>query len=329
MTIRSICRSWPNFLIVFAVACGGNAPSASDASKPTNAERTAPDNDDDGDKQGPRSAAKEADGATTEPPAQSTSSEKQASIPEGLQLLDRRSLSLDFALNLAKKGEGKGVNSGTWSFAEERTMRVKSAQKDVITEMQVVYGKWEAKPLLGLTYQVPTDGKTYLLASKSGEVTLTRGANEKVSSDEQRAVKAEYGWVGEQNPVRKALLDAKLEAGAELPKSAEMSRLLLGAIPGVDGESVETTATLEKVEGAARKKAVLKVKAKLRLVSNKTAFDLELNGTANVDVLTGWVLGAELAGTANASGTLKHPKQGEMEVSGKSKVTLSRSSEFR
>jgi hypothetical protein len=232
-------------------------------------------------------------------------------------------------LNLAKKGEGKGVNSGTWSFAEERTMRVKSAQKDAITEMQVVYGKWEAKPLLGLTYQVPTDGKTYLLAAKGGELTLTRGANEKVSSEEQRAIKAEYGWVGARNPLRQALLDIKLEAGAELPKSKEVSRLLLGAIPGADGDAVEATATLEKIEGGSRKKAVLKVNAKLRIVSNKTVFDLDLNGTANVDVVTGWVLAAELAGTANASGSLKHPKQGEMEVSGKSKVTLSRSSEFR
>ncbi|MGC4069796.1 MAG: hypothetical protein QM784_35090 [Polyangiaceae bacterium] len=277
MTIRSTCRKFSAFLVLLAVACGGSGPAASDASKTSTTERTDPTSSDDTNPlNSTNDDAPASSSSTAEPGPQSASSEKSPSIPEGLQLLDRRSLSLDFALNLAKKGEGKGVNSGTWSFAEERTMRVKSAQKDVITEMQVVYGKWEAKPLLGLTYQVPTDGKTYLLASKGGDVTLTRGANEKVSSEEQHAVKAEYGWVGSRNPLRQALLDAKLQTGTELPKSKEISRLLLGAIPGVDSDAVETTASLEKVEGGNRKKAVLKVNAKLRIVSNKTVFDLRL-----------------------------------------------------
>src|SRR5512138_697073 len=38
--------------------------------------------------------------------------EEKVSIPAGLQMLDRRSLTLEFDLNLMKKGEGKGVQSG-------------------------------------------------------------------------------------------------------------------------------------------------------------------------------------------------------------------------
>jgi hypothetical protein len=253
----------------------------------------------------------------------------KTSIAEGLQLLDRRSLTLDFALNLMKKGEGKGVQSGNWSFAEERTLRVKSAKNDVISEMQVVYGKWEAKPLLGLTYEMPTDGKTYLLSNKNGNVGIVRGANEKLSVDEQNSVKSEYGWVGSRSPLRQALLDVKLQPGAELPKNAQIARIILGQIPGCDTEKYDVTAVVDKLESGTRKKVLLKVSAKSRVVSNKTSFDLDMTGTAAVDVVTGWVLAADLSGTTTAKGSVKHAKQGELEVSGKGKVSLSRSSEFR
>jgi hypothetical protein len=308
------------------IGCGGatkpaDAPSSADSPG-------APAKDVSSSSNGENTATAEGSGESKTVPENSAAADK-ANIPEGLQLLDRRSLNLDFALNLMKKGEGKGVQSGSWSFAEERTMRVKAAKKDIITEMQVVYGKWEAKPLLGLTYEMPTDGKTYLLASKDGSLGIVRGSNEKLSSDEQSSVKAEYGWVGARNPVRQALLDVALKPGAELPKSAELAQLLLGQIPGCDMGQTEVTATLEKLESGSRKKALLKLTAKTRIVSNKTNFDLELSGTAAVDVSTGWVIAADLAGNAVAKGSIKHPKQGEMEVSGKSKVTLTRSSEFR
>lgn len=328
MTMVSTARYLTTLALFTAIGCGGAAkPADSPASTEdsNNGPVESPSSSKDGEN-GPSS-----DPGTDKSPAgeaKSPASDK-ANIPEGLQLLDRRSLNLDFALNLMKKGEGKGVQSGSWSFAEERTMRVKAAKKDVISEMQVVYGKWEAKPLLGLTYEMPTDGKTYLLTSKGGGLTIVRGSNEKLSSDEQSSVKAEYGWVGARNPIRQALLDIELKPGAELPKSGDLAQLLLGQIPGCDMSQTEVVATLDKLESGARKKALLKLTAKTRIVSNKTSFDLELSGTASVDVSTGWVLGAELSGNAIAKGSIKHPKQGEMEVSGKSKVTLSRSSEFR
>jgi hypothetical protein len=337
MSLRTTNRSLFALTLLVAIGCGGPAKPAESSASPTESGGSnAPENGTSGapnekgstpaksEEGAPASSAGEKTGA-----GESAEAADKATITDGLQLLDRRSLSLDFALNLSKNGAGKGVNSGTWSFAEERSMRVKSAAKDVINEMQVVYGKWDAKPLLGLTYETPTNGKSYLLSHKDGNLTIVKGAGEKPSADEQRVVKLEYGYVGARSPLRQALVEANFQSGAELPKNDTIAQLIIGELPGSDPSKTEVTAVIDKVEGGARKKAILKVTAKTRIVSNKTFFDLEITGTTTVDVTTGWVLAGDLAGTAKAAGTLKHPKQGEMEVSGKSKITLTRSSEFR
>lgn len=324
MNMRPMSIVLASVLVCATFACGG----ASKPAETSGASATDAPSSDSTDS--PSSTTTEAAPQSKDESAAATPASDKTTISAGLQLLDRRTLSLDFDLNLLKKGEGKGVQSGSWSFAEERTLRVKTAKKDVITEMQVVYGKWDAKPLLGLTYEMPTDGKTYLLSSDGSSLKIVRGNDTLSAGDEQRAVKAEYGWVGERSPLRKALLDSKLESGANLGKSAELAQLILGEIPGADSSQSELSATLDKVEGSgARKKALLKVEAKTKVTSAKTAFAIELAGTAAVDVATGWVIGADLAGTAQATGSVKHPKQGELEVSGKGKVTLTRKGEFK
>lgn len=328
MNIRLIPNALLPLLLAAAVGCGGSAQPAKASGSGSS---DAASGDGSGDSTG-TSNDESAGESTSQAESSSTNAvATKATVPAGLQMLDRRSLALEFDLNLLKKGEGKGVQSGNWSFSEERTLRVKSAKKDTITELQVVYGKWEAKPLLGLTYEVPTDGKTYLVSKSDSGLRIVRGANEHVSGgDEQRAVKAEYGWVGERSPLRQALVDAKLEPGSSLGKSQELAQLILGEIPGADSSQSELSATLEKVEGSgARKKAILRVDAKAKITSNKTSFALDLNGTATVDVATGWVVGADLAGTTQATGTTKVAKHGELEVSGKGKVTLTRKGEFK
>lgn len=329
MNIRPLSSNLLNLVLFAVLGCGGaskppesagsgaSASSSSDADKPSG---TSSDSDTD-------SAAKEDAKSGGSGPAAGD----KVNIPAGLQMLDRRSLTLDFDLNLLKKGEGKGVQSGNWSFSEERTLRVKTAKKDVITELQVVYGKWEAKPLLGLTYEMPMDGKTYLLAFDGSALKITRGSSDHVNGgEEQRAIKAEYGWVGERSPLRQALVAAKQEPGSSLGRGQELAQLILGEIPGADSAQSDLTATLEKFEGSgARKKALLKIEAKAKIVSNKTSFAIDLNGTAAIDVATGWIVAADLSGTTQAAGSIKHPKQGELEVSGKGKVTLTRKGEFR
>lgn len=323
MTTRPIPSVLISMLVCATLACGGTTKPA-ETSGSASEDRPSSDGAD------PAPAQSKADAEDATPESTNAPVADKTTIPAGLQLLDRRSLNLDFDLNLLKKGEGKGVQSGSWSFSEERTLRVKTAKKDVITEMQVVYGKWEAKPLLGLTYEMPTDGKTYLLSSDGSNLKIVRGSDTLSGGEERRAVDAEYGWVGARSPLRQALLDSKLEPGAKIGDGQALARLVLGEIPGADSSQSELSASLDKIEGTgARKKALLKVEAKTKITSAKTSFAIALTGTAAVDVATGWVVGADLAGTAQATGSVKHAKQGELEVSGKGKVTLTRKGEFK
>jgi hypothetical protein len=323
MTIRSFSRPLVALLVTCAVGCGGPAKPADEPAS-TDAASSSPSEP--ADEAGGNGERPTAEGAETPSAAPA---KEEAKVAEGLQLLDKRSLSLDYAFTLSQKDAGKGIDSGSWSFAEERTMRVKAAKKGVITEMQVVFGKWEAKPLLGLTYESPTNGKTYLLSDKGGSIDIIRGNNEKTSADEQAAIKFEYGWVGTVSPLRLALLDANLKIGTELPKSAVLTQILLGSLPGIDPGQTEVTAVIDKVDSGAKKKVTLKTTAKTRIVSNKTFLDLELSGNTSVDLNTGWVLGSELSGTIKGGGTRTVKKHGELDVAGKGKVTYSRSSEFK
>jgi hypothetical protein len=250
-----------------------------------------------------------------------------ASIAVGLQTLEKRSASLEFDLNLSKNGAGSGVQHGEWSFSEERTLRVKKAKSGVIQELEVVYGKWEAKPLLGMTYEVPTDGKTYLV-SFVDKLSIMRGT-EKASSAEEKAVTLEYGWVGNPSSLRQAMLDTKMAPDIHLTASPQISAALLGAIPGVDIAHAGIMATVKSVKSQPRQTATLEVAGSFSIKSKKTTFDIELKGPAEVDLATGWVQSMDLQGTASITGQTDVPKKGAMDVEGKGKVTITRHSEFR
>jgi hypothetical protein len=250
-----------------------------------------------------------------------------AEITTGLQALEKRSASLDFDLNLSKKGQGSGVQSGQWSFTEERTLRVKKAKDNKILELEVVYGKWEAKPLLGMTYEVPTDGKTYLV-SFVDNLSIMRGP-EKAGPAEEKAVSSEYGWVGNPSALRKALLDAKLAPETHLAMSPQVNAALLGAIPGVDIAHAGIMASIQGVKSQARQIATLEVAGSFSIKSKKATFDIEVKGPAEVDVPTGWVKSMDLKGTVTVSGQTDVGKKGTMDVEGKGKFTLSRELEFK
>ncbi len=250
-----------------------------------------------------------------------------ADVAVGLQTLEKRSASLEFDLNLSKNGAGSGVQHGEWSFTEDRTLRVKKAKNGTILELEVVYGKWEAKPLLGLTYEVPTDGKTYLV-SFVDKLNIMRGT-EKASPAEEKAVATEYGWVGNPSSLRQALLDTKMAPDIHLAASPQISAALLGAIPGVDIAHAGIVASVKSVKAQPRQTATLEVSGSFSIKSKKTTFDIELKGPADVDVATGWVQSMDLKGTSTITGQTDVPKKGAMDVEGKGKVTISRHSEFR
>ena len=311
-----LCKSVVIPLALAATACGGSAnPAASAASTPAADTPSSPQSE----------SAPAAAGTDEAKPA--AASGGAADVATGLQTLEKRSASLEFDLNLSKKGAGSGIQHGDWSFSEERTLRVKKAKSGTILELEVVYGKWDAKPLLGMTYEVPTDGKTYVL-SFVDKLSIARGS-EKVSPAEEKAVFSEYGYVGGPSPLRKALLDGKMVPEMHLTGSPQVSASLLGAIPGVNIAHAGITATFKSVKATPRQTATLEVAGSFSIKSKKTTFDIELKGPAEVDVGTGWVQSMDLQGTANISGQTDVPKKGVMDVEGKGKVTISRHSEFR
>jgi hypothetical protein len=306
--------------IVVLGILGGCGGSANPAASPGSANASEPGT-------GTSRTAAETPVTSTESAAPAASNAKTADITAGLQTLETRSASLDFDLNLSKKGQGLGIQHGQWSFSEERTLRVKKAKDNKILDLEVVYGKWEAKPLLGLTYEVPTDGKTYQV-SFVDKLNIMRGS-EKASPAEDKAVNSEYGWVGNPSSLRKALLDAKMAPETHLTASAQISAALLGAIPGVDIGHAGIMATIKSVKAQPRQTATLEVAGSFSIKSKKTTFDIELSGPADVDVATGWVQSMDLKGTATITGQTDVPKKGAMDVEGKGKVTISRHSEFR
>ena len=303
------------------IGCGGSANPAASPSSDGNSEGS--------------SSSSSPTSATSETATKETDSSKAPSsnvalggdVKTGLQTLERRSASLVFDLNLSKKGAGSGVQHGEWSFAEERTLRVKKAKDNKVLELEVVYGKWEAKPLLGLTYEDPTNDKTYIV-SFGDKLAITHGS-EKVTPAEEKAVSAEYGWVGYPSPLTRALVDAKLAPETHLASSPQLSAALLGTIPGVDIAHAGIMATIKSIKDKPRKTATLEVAGSFSIKTKKTVFDIELKGPAEVDVATGWVQSMELQGTATVTGQTEVPKKGTMDVEGKGKVTISRHSEFK
>ena len=306
---------WVPFIVgIMFVGCGGSAnpPASADSATAKNESS---------------SSASESGGNTDAANSEGAGKAEKADIAVGLQALEKRSASLDFDLNLSKNGQGSGVQSGQWAFSEERTLRVKKAKNGKIIELEVVYGKWEAKPLLGMTYEVPTDGKTYLV-SFVDSLSIMRGT-EKVTSAEEKAVSSEYGWVGNPSALRKAMLDAKLAPETNLPMSPLVNAALLGAIPGVDIAHAGVKASIKSVKTQPRQIASLDVAASFSIKSKKATFDIEVKGPAEVDVNTGWVQSMELKGTVAISGQTDVPKKGAMDVEGKGKFTVTRQSEFK
>ena len=313
MKIRTIV-SVPVVLGSLLLGCGGNTSPAASADSPTAKDEA--------------SSSAPANGSETESAKPEAADKSSAAVVvTGVQALEKRSASLDFDLNLSKKGQGGGIQNGQWSFAEERTLRIKKAKDNKILELEVAYGKWEAKPLLGMAYEVPTDNKTYLV-SFVDSLNIMRGTD-KASPAEEKAVSAEFGWVGNPSALRKAMLDAKLAPDTRIAMSPLVNAALLGAIPGVDIAHAGIMASIKSVKSQGRQVATLDIAGSFSIKSKKVTFDIELKGPAEVDVPTGWVQSMDLKGTVTVTGQTEVGKKGTMDVEGKGKFTLSRQLEFK
>ena len=242
---------------------------------------------------------------------------------KGARALESRKIEMQFDLTLFKGEAAAGMQSGNWSVYEERTQDVKSVAGSAIDELLVIYGRREAKPLLGVEEKSVTAGKSFVITSGGA---VKSGAGKKVSAAEKAAVLAEYGWVGEPSPLAELLRGMK--QGASVEADADARRMLVGVLPGLDHEQTAVTLTLKKIESGKRASATLDVALKAEIAAADMKFALELGGPAVVDVATGWVMSLELGGKVKANGTVKH-KQGRLDARGKGKAEIRRSAEMR
>ncbi len=249
--------------------------------------------------------------------------------PVGTQNLDRRQLSMEFGLTLLRDDDvAAGVQTGTWSFEEERTHRVKAVGGNAVAELEVVYGKWEAKPLLGLVYEVPTDGKTYVVKAGDGDPSVTRAKQEPMTSAELEAVMGEYGYVGGTPVTLKALGAVGEQPAKDLEVDSSFIRAIMGAIPGVNLDESEMTAKFVGIDDGSRKTAKLELTLTATLRSGETEFKFDLKGPAAIDMMTGWVNSVTLEGPLHPGGKVKVGKK-VLNARGNGSVKFTRSATFK
>jgi hypothetical protein len=299
-------------LMVLATACGGSG--AGKGAKGANDESGSSGNGAGGD----TSAEPETSGGG-EPAAGA----KIHAPATGTKWLERRAASLDYELTLTKDKAAGGMQAGSWSLDEERSYEVLASDGAKITKLRVVFGKREAKPLLGVELTAATAGHGYVIEVKGGSPTVTRVDGKDVSTEERDALMAEYDWVGGANPLVKWLQGGSLPEGKSVEGGSAETRALLGMLDGMDYTNAKIKATSKGKEGS---KLSLDVNVSVRLTSDQTFFDLELHGPASVDLDKGSVSDMTLSGTAKASGHLKH-KKGLLTVAGKGNASLKLSSE--
>ncbi len=301
------------FASACAIGCGHGSAAAPGAKSPTN---------------------ESSDGSTTTvattapgPAEAGGSAAPAASFPKptvGTRALEKRSVKMKFDLTLSHKGASAGIQSGRWSIDEERTEEAQAVKGDAITKLQLMFGRRDAKPLLGLEHPSVTENKTYEIEAQGSSPEVTRGG--KPAPDKERdAVMAEYGYVGSPSPLAKLLQGKK--PGATLSPDAEARRALIGELPGIDENETKVTATLKGIHGDQRKQADLDVTLKGDLKNGDMTFKLDLTGPAVVDLATGWVTSLSLSGKVKASGHVKHKKM-KLEASGGGKMTVARNAKF-
>jgi len=245
----------------------------------------------------------------------------EAAAPKkGARALETRRIAMDFELVLSKNGSPAGLQSGSWSVEEQRTLEVVDVKGNAIKSLQVIFGQREAKPLLGIEHPSLTSGKTYVLSGDAGGASGKSAEGKSVSVGGRDALLAEYGWVGGTSP----LVSELSRASGELKPSASAARALIGEQPGIKADSNQVSVRVTSVEA---QRAKLDVTLSSRIDNGDVKFALELHGPAEVDLSTGFVTDMKLDGKVRAEGTVKH-KKGPLDARGTGTATLTRKAQL-
>lgn len=299
---------------VTAIAgCGSATPPAAAPSEPAPASSA--------------SSASAPSGGNSSAPAAPTPG--SASLPAPVKMtraIETRFIGMNFDLQLTDKGASAGVQSGSWSIKEVRTMIALGVQGDSIDKLEVTYGRREAKPLLGIEQRSVTQGKSYILTANSGSPNVKNAQGASVSPAEQNALDFEYGYVGGPSPLRSLVASGK--PGSTLQPGVAARRALIGDAPGIDESQSQITATFKGITTTPRKVAQLDCTVKAELKSGEMNFDLDLKGPAEIDLATGWVTSLELTGTVHAHGKEKIKKH-LLDAAGHGTAKLTRHAEFQ
>jgi hypothetical protein len=242
---------------------------------------------------------------------------------EGASAHESRNVEMQFDLTLLKEGEPAGMQSGSWSIYEERTTKVLATKERAIEKLELVFGRREAKALLGVEKPSVTAGKSYVLDASTGAVAVKSPSGKEAPAAESSAVSAEYGWVGRPSPLLEMLQGVKPGASTEPP--AEARRVLIGELPGIDHEQTKLEV---KLLGVQAKTAKLQLTVASEIDNGDMKFTLSLEGPAEVDTATGWVKSLDLSGKLKAEGSVKHNKK-PMQARGKGSAKISRKAELR
>jgi hypothetical protein len=308
-------RTWVLVLSLAVAGCGGGSSSGGGTESPEGSSG--------GEESGDGTAAGQPGGSGESAAGGSSAGAMQVDAPkEGMLALESRTIEMQFDLTLLKDGSPAGMQSGSWSVYEERTLKVLGTGDDAIQKLELSYGRREAKALLGVEKPSLTAGKVYVVES-GGSV---KRSGKDAPGGEKSAVEAEYGWVGSQSPLVGVIRELKPGASAEPP--ADARRALIGELPSVDHEQSKVEMKLVSVDTSGRKTAKLDVKLESELDNGDMSFTLALAGPAQVDLSTGLVKSLDLSGTVKAKGSVKHKKK-PMEARGKGTIKIARKAEFR
>jgi hypothetical protein len=295
-------------------ACGGSAPSADAPEAAPAGASSAPK--DDGESANASADAEEATVAKLDvaPPSKGTSA------------LETRTIKMDFELTLQRGESPAGLQSGTWSVEEQRSMQVREVGKNSITALSIVFGKRIAQPLLGIEKKPVTAGNKYLVTAASGGAAVTTLDGGKVDVEQRDAVLSEFGYVGAPSLLL-GVVAKKPAAGDKAKLTTRQALALLGEVPGLDIDKTEVTLQFDGIQAADRKTAAFTASIRSEIASGPTRFGFAMQGPALIDVETGWVSSVRFKGAITPTGQVK-TKKGLFDVRGKGNIEIARSTTF-